>query len=60
MTQRILLILGHPSSTSFCSAIASKNCELAGQIAGLQKMQAGLMAFEAQLKDAQGQCSGMR
>ena len=41
-------------------AIASKKCELAGQIAGLQKMQAGLMAFEAQLKDAQGQCCGMR
>lgn len=41
-------------------AIASKKRELAGQIAGLQKMQAGLMAFEAQLKDAQGKCSGMR
>lgn len=64
MTQRILLILGHPSSTSFCSAIAStyiqaatiaghegdalpweraeqaiasKKCELAGQIAGCRK-----------------------
>ena len=41
-------------------AIASKKCELAGQIAGLQKMQAGLMALEAQLKDAQGQYCGMR
>ena len=37
-------------------AIASKKRELAGQIAGLQQMQAGLIAFEAQLKDAQGQC----
>lgn len=40
-------------------AIASKKRELAGQIVGLQKMQAELMAFEAQLKDAQGQCSGV-
>src|SRR5471032_1770908 len=40
-------------------AIASKKRELAGQIAGLQQMQAGLMAFEAQLKNAQGQCSSI-
>lgn len=37
-------------------AIASKKRELAGKIAGLQQMQAELIAFEAQLKDAQGQC----
>ncbi|WP_339541190.1 MerR family transcriptional regulator [Pseudomonas sp. RA_5y_Pfl1_P24] len=37
-------------------AIAGKKQELAVQIAELQKMHMGLLAFEAQLKDAQGQC----
>lgn len=37
-------------------AITRKKHELAAQIAGLQQMQAGLIAFEAQFKDAQGQC----
>lgn len=41
-------------------AIASKKQELAGQIAGLQRMQAQLLAFEAQLNDTQGQCSSGR
>lgn len=37
-------------------AIAVKKQELAVHIAELQKMHMGLLAFEAQLKDAQGQC----
>lgn len=37
-------------------AIAVKKLELAVHIAELQKMHMGLLAFEAQLKDAQGQC----
>ncbi|WP_339416978.1 MULTISPECIES: MerR family transcriptional regulator [unclassified Pseudomonas] len=37
-------------------AIAGKKQELAVHIAELQKMRMGLLAFEAQLKDAQGQC----
>lgn len=37
-------------------AIAVKKQELAAHIAELQKMHMGLLAFEAQLKDAQGQC----
>ena len=37
--------------------ISNKKHELAVQIAALQKMHAGLLDFEAQLKDAQGQCS---
>lgn len=41
-------------------AIASKKRELAGQIAGLQQMQAGLLEFEAQFKDVQGQCYDVR
>ncbi|NWF17900.1 MerR family transcriptional regulator [Pseudomonas reactans] len=38
-------------------AIAEKKHELAIQIAALQKMQAGLLEFEAQLKDAEGRCA---
>jgi DNA-binding transcriptional MerR regulator len=38
-------------------AIANKKHQLAVQITVLQKMQAGLLEFETQLKDAQGQCS---
>ena len=38
-------------------AIAEKKHELATQIAALQKTQAGLLAFEAQLKDAEGRCA---
>lgn len=38
-------------------AIANKQQELAVQIAALQKMQTGLLEFEAQLKDAQGRCA---
>ena len=38
-------------------AIAEKKHELATQIAALQKTQAGLLAFEAQLKDAGGRCA---
>jgi len=38
-------------------AIANKKHQLAGQITALQKMQAGLLEFETQLKDAQWQCS---
>ncbi|WDU62837.1 MerR family transcriptional regulator [Pseudomonas poae] len=38
-------------------AIANKQQELAVQIAALQKMQTGLVEFEAQLKDAQGRCA---
>ena len=38
-------------------AIASKKQELAVQIAALQKMKAGLLEFEAQLKDAHGRCA---
>ncbi|MBI6909875.1 MerR family transcriptional regulator [Pseudomonas sp. ICBG1301] len=38
-------------------AIASKKHELSVQIVALQKMQAGLLEFESQLKDAQRQCS---
>lgn len=41
-------------------AIASKKRELAGQVAGLQQMQAGLLEFEAQFKDVQGQCYDVR
>jgi MerR family copper efflux transcriptional regulator len=40
-------------------AIASKKQELAGQIAGLQRMQAGLVAFESQLKSAHDHCSSI-
>ncbi|NVZ71376.1 MerR family transcriptional regulator [Pseudomonas costantinii] len=40
-------------------AITSKKRELATQIAALQKMQSGLIEFEAQLKDAQGHCTSM-
>lgn len=40
-------------------AIASKKQQLAAQIAVLQKMQAGLQMFEAQLKTAQGECSSV-
>ena len=38
-------------------AIANKKHQLAVQITALQKMQAGLLEFETQLKDAQWQCS---
>lgn len=38
-------------------AIAEKKHQLATQIAALQKMQAGLLEFEAQLKDAEGRCA---
>ncbi|AUG10169.1 MerR family transcriptional regulator [Pseudomonas sp. S09G 359] len=38
-------------------AIANKKQELAVQIAALQKMHAGLLEFEAQLKDAHGRCA---
>ena len=38
-------------------AISNKKQELAVQIGSLQKMHTGLLEFEAQLKDAQGQCS---
>ncbi len=38
-------------------AIADKKQELAVQIGLLQKMHRGLLAFETQLKDAQGECS---
>jgi len=38
-------------------AIADKKQELAVQIGLLQKMHTGLLAFETQLKDAQGECS---
>lgn len=38
-------------------AIANKKHQLAVQITALQKVQAGLLEFETQLKDAQGQCS---
>ncbi len=41
-------------------AIASKQRELAEQIAGLQKMQAGLQAFEAQLQQSQDVCRPMQ
>lgn len=37
-------------------AIANKKQELAVQIGLLQKMHRGLLAFEAQLKDAHGNC----
>ena len=40
-------------------AIASKKQELAGQIAELQRMQAGLVAFESQLKSAHDHCSSI-
>ena len=40
-------------------AITRKKRELAAQIAGLQKTQAGLLAFESQLKEAQGHCSSI-
>ena len=38
------------------AVISNKKHELATQIAALQKMQAGLLDFEARLKAAQGQC----
>ena len=38
-------------------AIANKKHQLAAQIADLQKMHAGLQAFEAQLKTAHGECA---
>ncbi|MCF5050591.1 MerR family transcriptional regulator [Pseudomonas syringae] len=38
-------------------AIANKKQELAVQITELQRMHTGLLAFEAQLKEAQGYCS---
>ncbi|AVE08287.1 MerR family transcriptional regulator [Pseudomonas palleroniana] len=38
-------------------AINNKKRELAAQMAALQKMQAGLLEFEAQLKNAHGRCS---
>ncbi len=38
-------------------AIANKKHQLAVQITALQKVQAGLLEFETQLKDAQWQCS---
>ena len=38
-------------------AFANKKHQLAVQITALQKMQAGLLEFETQLKDAQWQCS---
>jgi DNA-binding transcriptional MerR regulator len=38
-------------------AIANKKHQLAGQIAKLQKMHAGLHVFEAQLQTAYGQCT---
>lgn len=37
-------------------AIAQKKQQLATQIAALQQMHVGLLAFEASLEDAQGQC----
>ena len=40
-------------------AIANKKRALAAQIAVLQRMQAGLIEFETQLKDAQGHCSSI-
>lgn len=40
-------------------AIASKKRELAAQIAKLQSVQAGLLEFESQLKEAHGHCSSM-
>ncbi|WP_124379607.1 MerR family transcriptional regulator [Pseudomonas synxantha] len=40
-------------------AIAHKKHALAEQIAVLQRMQAGLIVFETQLKDAQGHCSSI-
>ncbi|WP_082561422.1 MerR family transcriptional regulator [Pseudomonas sp. Root569] len=40
-------------------AIANKKHALSTQIAVLQRMQAGLIAFETQLKDAQGHCSSI-
>ncbi len=38
-------------------AIADKKHQLTEQITALQKMQAGLLEFETQLKDAQGRCA---
>ncbi|MDY4298468.1 MerR family transcriptional regulator [Pseudomonas salmasensis] len=40
-------------------AIADKKRTLAAQIAVLQRMQAGLIEFETQLKGAQGDCSSI-
>ena len=40
-------------------AIASKKRDLSTQIAALQRMQTGLIAFETQLKEAQGPCLPM-
>jgi len=40
-------------------AIADKKRTLAAQIAVLRRMQAGLIAFETQLKGAQGDCSSI-
>ena len=40
-------------------AITNKKQALAAQITVLQRMQAGLIEFETQLKDAQGHCSSI-
>ncbi len=40
-------------------AITNKKQELVRQIEALQKMHRGLVEFEANLKDAQGQCSAL-
>lgn len=62
MPQRILrffVIVHEKPCPGTGQTITHKKHELAAKIAELQKMQAGLTAFETQLKQAQGQCSSI-
>jgi putative NADPH-quinone reductase len=56
MSKRILVILGHPSSNSFCAALASKKQEIAERIAALSQQHAHLVEFEHSLERSRLDC----